>query len=136
MSHNPRHGADPEDIIGGGSGSSAPPSPPKPNNTMGFFGSMYTTPDPGNVDTSASGTSEEADKNIDIILGQGYSGGQGTGGQGTGGQGTGGQDTSGSGTDTSNQDTGTKDEDDKGTGIQDEKIQDFLFGTTGDPTAK
>ena len=130
MPHNPRHDADPGVIIGGGSGSSAPPSPPKPNNPMGFFGSMYTTPDPGNVDTSASGTSEEADKNIDIILGQGYSGGQGTGGQGTGGQ-----DTSGSGTDTSNQDTGTKDEDDKGTGIQDEKIQDFLFGTTGDPTA-
>jgi hypothetical protein len=130
MPHNPRHGADPGVIIGGGSGSSAPPSPPPPNNPMGFFGSMYTTPDPGNVDTSASGTSEEADKNIDIILGQGYSGGQGTGGQ----------DTSGSGTDTGTKDTGTKDtgtkdEDDKGTGIQDEKIQDFLFGTTGDPTA-
>ena len=82
MPHNPRHDADPGVIIGGGSGSSAPPSPPKPNNPMGFFGSMYTTPDPGNVDTSASGTSEEADKNIDIILGQGYSGGQGTGGTG------------------------------------------------------
>jgi len=37
MPHNPRHGADPRVIIGGGSGFSAPPSPPKPNNPMDFL---------------------------------------------------------------------------------------------------
>jgi len=119
MPHNPRHGADPRVIIGGGSGFSAPPSPPKPNNPMDFFGSMYTSPGSSSMDMGSSGTSEEADKNIDRILG----GGSSSSGQDTGSQ------------DTGSQDTGTKDEDDKGTGIQDEKIQDFLFGTTGDPTA-
>ena len=46
------------------------------------------------------------------------------GGQGTGGQGTGGQDGGGQG-------TGGKDED-TGSGIQNETIQKFLFGTIGD----
>ena len=90
MPHNPRHGADPRVIIGGGSGFSAPPSPPKPNNPMDFFGSMYTSPGSSSMDMGSSGTSEEADKNIDRILG---------GDSSSDGQGTGNQDTSGSKTD-------------------------------------
>ena len=90
------------------SGSKPKPSKPsKPSSPSGYFGSMYTTPNPSNVDTSASGTSEEADKNIDTILGQGYSGGQGSG-QGSGG---------GSNNDSNNQDnnqvTETKVEEEK-----------------------
>ena len=131
MSHNPRHGADPEDIIGGESGSSAPPSPPKPDGSgSGFFGSMYTTPSPpgfGSTPTSGGG-----------VAGSGYVPAPPEPGSGSG-------STifvpappepgSGSDQDTGTKDTGTKDEDDKGTGIQNETIQNFLFGTTGDPTA-
>jgi len=44
MPHNPRHGADPGVIIGGGSSStSSPPSQPsQPSHPQDVFGSMYT----------------------------------------------------------------------------------------------
>ena len=119
MPHNPRHGADPGVIIGGGSSSTSSP-PSQPSSPQDYFGSMFTAP--GSSTANVTGTSEEADKGTSGPGIFGFSGGSGggSGGGSSGGQGT---DTSGSGqgTDTSGSGQGTDSSDtsDEGEGIDD-----------------
>ena len=127
MPHNPRHGADPGVIIGGGSSSTSSP-PSQPSSPQDYFGSMFTAP--GSSTANVTGTSEEADKGTSGPGIFGFSGGSGggSGGGSSGGQGTdtsgSGTDTSGSGTDTSGSNQGTDSSD---TGDEGEGIDDIFF---------
>ena len=91
MPHNPRHGADPGVVIGGGS--SFTPSPPsQPTSPMDYFGSMFTAP--GSSTANVTGTSEAADKGTSGPGTFGFSGGSGGGSGGGSDSGSGSDDTS------------------------------------------
>ena len=157
MPHNPRHGADPGVVIGGGS-SPTPSAPQQPSNPQDYFGSMYTSPgsstqvtnqppsvgfnvgqvDPGlmsGVMQVQGKTKQEADRIAQQAMGNT---GQGFGITGTGNFGA--QDTSGSGTDTSGSGTGTdgsgQGTDSSGAGDDGEGLDDIILKVLTGPEIK
>ena len=116
MPHNPRHGADPGVVIGGGS-SFTPSQPSRPTSPMGYFGSMFTAP--GSSTANVTGTSEAADKGTSGPGTFGFSGGSG------GGSGGGSDSGSGSGSDSGSESSDTS------TTTDDKKTNIFTDPKTG-----